>query len=134
MSGYKMSAIEMKNIEHYAKKRFGVWIRATLTVLPDAMCGVHVSNISLTGVQFTIDQSKLSEVLPGVTEVDPSQSIALFIQIHLPEPYELVEFNCDMVYLKKINEDQYVVGCRFQEFEEQNALYLARYIYSLPGD
>lgn len=121
--------MEMKERRH--APRFVVSLEAMVETDDNYLCPVRVFNISSSGLQFSVAQSKIVKLLPNIRQENNLSPVSIKVSLVLaPEINEsqTARISCGIVYVKKNSSDECSVGCRFEGFFNNAAQQLEQYI------
>lgn len=121
----------MELVERRRAPRFDVALSGTAITSSNHRCKVEVSNISSSGLQFSVDQFEIPNLFPTISEENAMEPIHLELAIQLPSESEDLFLKCGIVYVQRKSVDKCVVGCRFEEFMGQADIKLENYIQAL---
>ena len=124
----------MELVERRRAPRFEVALSGTAITSSNHRCKIEVSNISSSGLQFSVDQFEIPHLFPTISEQNAMDPIHLELAIQLPGESENLALKCGIVYVQRQSVDKCIVGCRFEEFMEQSNLKLENYIQHLSNN
>jgi len=125
----------MKLTERRSAPRFEVSLDGTAKTNEGHLSEIKVSNISSSGLQFSIAQHEVPQIFPNPDLNNSLDPIHLELKIELPESHSSGATNLSIkvgiVYLKRVGIDLCVAGCRFEHFESDALVILENYIQHL---
>jgi hypothetical protein len=112
--------------------RFNVSLEASAEMQGNYVCAIKVFNISSSGLQFSIPQSELPNLLPNDGHANRLSPISIEISLNLeidPQKEQPVsKVICGIVYIQRNSLAHCAVGCRFETFVGNANNRLERYL------
>ena len=126
----------MQPEERREAPRYQVNLSGTATTNTGYRCNVQVTNISATGLQFTVAQLELSRMIPKFAETGGVQPITITLDIDILDQQSPIKIRCGIVYVQRTSMTLGSVGCRFELFNSDSSRRLEKYLsrtFSLKG-
>lgn len=118
----------MDLVERRSAPRFAVALPGQ-AYTEDGHCStIHVTNISASGLQFTVAQPEMPWLLPNISAENTMSPVSIQLTIEVYKDEKAVKVQCGIVYVQRKSMDSCIVGCRFEDFLDDGQERLEHYI------
>ena len=100
---------------------------ATLPIAYETTC--VISNLSHTGAQLQCEPRLINALFPEAGDKRcPQPCFQINFEVDLQAGPELVSCQCQVIYIRRVARENYVIGCEFRDFTEGSTTTLKTYL------
>ena len=115
-------------VERRSAPRFAVALEGQALTGDGHRSAVNITNISASGLEFTVAQVEMPWLLPNISEENAMTPVSIELTIELGKEKKVVKVQCGIVYVQRKSMNTCIIGCRFEKFFEDGQERLEHYI------
>ncbi len=120
----------MEISERRIAHRYAVDLPAYVELNGGKRCPFKVCDVSVSGMGITVANHWLVNHFPPMEIPRKIHLVNFDLNIILPKPFLKVVVKLGVVYIRRLNMEYSLLGCRLEEFKALGALHLSEYLIS----